>query len=236
MKKNLILGAFIGASLLMSCGGEKKEGEETAKKCKTHSGVEADCADIEAAKQVEELSHGFVSTSLLSSEEKEAAIKTNEGILEKMEPLMASLEKIIEIDPKEATELYVEDIAKVKKDIADHKQMAEDLKNISISASWEQDPKFPKEKDVAIRFKNTSTKPITYLGGKMTYLDAEGNVLAEGEIGLYSFHFEPKIEGDQLPAGYEGVSDHGINVEKEKRKLISTITIEINEIRYPAEQ
>ena len=66
----------------------------------------------------------------------------------------------------------------------------------------------------------------------MQYLDADGNVLCEGDIGLYSFHFDSEMK-DGIPSGYEGVSDQGIACDKEKREKIHSVTIKIDEIRYP---
>ena len=60
--------------------------------------------------------------------------------------------------------------------------------------------------------------------------DADGNIIVTGDMGLYSFHFKP--ENEIMTPGYEGIADKGLNMTKEQRATISTITIELDEVRY----
>ncbi len=231
MKKTLLATAFLG-TLLVSCGDDKKESsEEKEKMCHTFDGVKAPCKDVEAVEKLEDLARELVEYSSYDEISYADAIATNEEIFKKMEPLLPSMEAIIKIDEKHTEERYVKLIAEARANMEEYKNILSDLENMEISATYEQDPVFEDELDEMIRFKNTSSQAISYLGGTMTYLDSAGNVLAEDEIGLYDFHFEPKSETGMAP-GYEGVSDNGINCDKEKRALIHSIDIKIDEIKY----
>ena len=234
MKKQFALVAIACATLITSCGGEeKKEEKETVKTCKTYNKVDVPCEDMDNIMKIEELVFTFVRLDQTAGIGYAEVIAANDAIFAQIEPLMPSLAKVLEADPEMATEYFVEELELTKKENEDYKTVLTDLENLVVKATWEQDPIFPKEMDIMVRFTNTSTKPIGYMKGMMTYLDAEGNVLVEGEVGMYPFHFTPKIEGEGgIPVGYEGTCDMGLNLEKEKRGLISTITFKLNEVRY----
>jgi hypothetical protein len=232
MKKSLVFATLITGMLLTACGGEEKTEEKEAKKCETNGGEKVACEDMEAIEKVDEMSSELVRLGIGDGFDYAKAIETNEAIFKKMEPHMAALERVLEADPTEKESYYVEAIENAKANTEQYKNIIADLKTISISASWGQDLVFEDEMGLTINFKNNTSNVITYLGGTMAYLDAEGNKLVEDEIGLYSFHFKPKNE-DGMPAGFEGVSDHGINATKEQLELIDSVTISIVEIRYP---
>jgi hypothetical protein len=229
MKKPLVLAVLATSILLTSCGSDTST-DDSSEQCKSLGGKEVDCEDLENTKKLDKLSLGFVTGTTTDYAE---GIRANEVILEKMKPLMSSLENIIKADPAEKEEYYVQEIEEAEANVASWKQILKDLELISITANWEQDPVYPKEMDLAVRFENKTSSDISYLGGKMTYLDAEGNVIVDGDIEFHPFNFEPK--GESMAPGYEGFSDHGLNMTKEQRATISTITLEIDEIRYTEE-
>lgn len=223
---------IIGLSLLaMTSCGEKAETTTEAKTCTTINKVTIDCGDLETLKEIEKISSDLESMTMLTPENTALAAEKNTEILALIDPLMAVLEKAIEADPKLKEEFYVEKIYDAKKGLANYNQALEDIKNLEISASWGPDPKFPKDKSVTVKFKNTSTRAIKQLSGVMTYKDAAGTVLAEANVVFYSFHFTPSAE-DSLAPGYEGTSDLGINCDKDKRPSIATVELVINAISY----
>ncbi|MFT6503750.1 MAG: hypothetical protein ACJASQ_003888 [Crocinitomicaceae bacterium] len=229
MKKPIILTVFATALLLSSCGGDSSSTESDEAQCETPGGKKVSCEDIENIEKLEDLSIGFVSTVIGETKYAEY-IATNEAILKEMEPLMASMANVIKADPLEKEAYYATEIEEGKANVAMWKQVLVDLEAITISASYEQDPMFPKELDEMIRFKNTTSSNINYLGGTMTYFDKDGAEIISGDVGMYVFHFDPEVE--TMAPGYEGTSDMGVNMTKEQRATISSITIEIDEIRY----
>jgi hypothetical protein len=234
MKKQLLLLSIVSTAFMISCGEEKKEEPKKEKTCKTYNDVKVDCADMENVEKLEELAFSFGDLDFAAGVGYAEVIAINEPILGEVEPLLPSLEKVLQADPEMAEDYFVTTIAEAMVEVEHYKTALVDLENLVITASWEQDPLFADEMDVMVRFTNTSTKPIGYLRGFMTYLDAEGNVLVEGDVAMYGFHFTPKLEteGDLIPVGYEGYTDMGLNLDKEKRALISTITFELIEVRY----
>lgn len=234
MKKQLLLLSIASVAFMTSCGEEKKEEPKKEKTCKTYNDVKVDCADMENVEKLEELAFSFGDIDFTAGIGYAEVVAINEPILAEIEPMLPSLAKVLEADPAMAEDYFVGKINDAQIETEDYKLAILDLESLVFNASWEQDPLFADEMDVMVRFTNTSTKPISYLSGFMTYLDAEGNVLVEGDVTMYGFHFSPKIEteGDLIPVGYEGYSDMGLNLEKEKRALISTITFKLKEVRY----
>lgn len=232
MKKTILATAVL-STLFASCGSDdKKDGSEDKEKmCKTYKGVEAPCKVIEDLDKLDEMSFDLVDYSPSENIGYAEAIAKNEEVFKQMEPLQASLEAMIKISPEYAEENYIERIEEYRAETEDYKKIIEDLKTLEFSASYEQDPVFEDKKDEMIRFKNTTDNTISYMAGSMRYLDSAGNVLAEDDIAYYDFHFEPERKTGLEP-GYEGYTDNGINCDKEKRELIHTIELTIDEIRY----
>lgn len=231
MKNQLVMLSLACAALVTSCGAEEVK-EEKVKTCKTFNKVEVDCADMDNVRKLEELAFTFGDLDFAAGIGYAEVIAINEPIFEEMEPMMPSLNKVIEADPAMAEEYFNNIISEELVKIEQYKKALIDLESLEVKASWEQDPLFADEMDVMVRFTNTSTQGISLLRGFMTYLDAEGNVLVDGNVTIYPFHFEPKIEGELIPVGYEGYCDMGLNLDSEKRTLISTITFKLNEINY----
>lgn len=230
MKKPLILAVFATSILLTSCGGGA-DSADSGEKCESNGGKEVSCKDLENSKKLDDMSMDLV-TNLMGTTYAEA-IETNEAIFEKMKPLMSSMENVIKADPAEKEEYYVETIESAIANVATWKQILSDIETIEITASWEQDPVYPKEMDLAVRFTNNTSSNIDKLGGVMTYYDTDDVVIIEGPIEFYTFTFEPEVKS--MTPGYEGFSDHGLNMTKEQRATISTVTIKLDEISYTEE-
>lgn len=226
--KKIVLPITAAFLLLASCGGEETKKEEKAKTCESYNDVEITCEDAEALKEIETAVDELLN---LEDTDKEAYITQAESIMAKIDPKMDAYERIVAADPLMAEEYSYTKIKSTREEISDYKQEKEDLMNMQISASWEQDPKFKDEMDVMVRYKNTSSKDINNLNGHMKYLDADGNLLCEDDVVIYAFNFNEK-PGDFIPAGFEGTSDKAINCEKEKRALIDSISLTITGISY----
>jgi hypothetical protein len=222
MKKLGVIG--ISLMTLVSCGEATTESAPAEKTCKTMNDVTIDCADSDALDQLDKLSSDLESMSLLTPEDTKLAAEKNIEVLKSIEPLMPNLEKAIAADPKLMEEFFVTRIYDAKKDVENYTQAQEDLKSLKISASWNKN-------GVVVEFMNTSSRSIKRLDGVMTYKDAAGTVLAEDKVDFYTFHFVPESP-DAFAPGYEGTSDRGINVDKDKRASIVTVELVINTIAY----
>ena len=94
MKKGIYFTAIIAGLSLSSCGGDVSE-ESEAKKCKTMTGAEADCKDVDALKELDKLSDDFVRLSLVEGGVSyEEFITKNEEVLKSMEAHLPALEKL----------------------------------------------------------------------------------------------------------------------------------------------
>jgi hypothetical protein len=223
MKKIGYLALFSAGILMTACGGEEKKDEK--KTCKTPNDVEANCEDVEALKKIEKLSDGLKTYSPNDGISCAEYISQNEAAIKELEPLMKNLENIVKADPDMKDEYSVSKIFDVMSDMEMCNNMIADMAALEIETSWA-------DNDVVVNVKNGTENVIAYIGGNMKYLDADGNVLAEDKVGLYSFHFDSELK-DGLPVGFEGTSDHGINCDKDKRGSIATVTLEVTQIRYP---
>jgi hypothetical protein len=218
--------SVIGISLLslVACGETATETAPTEKTCKTINDVTIDCADSDALSQLEKLASDIESMSNLTPEDTKLAAEKNMEILKSIDPLMPNLEKAIAADAKLMEEFFVTKIYDAKKDVENYTLAQEDMKLLQISASWNKN-------DVLVTFKNTSAKSIKKLNGIMIYKDAAGTILAEDNVDFHTFHFTPE-SADAFAPGYEGTSDRGINVDKEKRSSIATVELVIHTITY----
>ena len=236
MKKTLIL-CLVLATVLVSCGDDKdKKDEKKVKTCKTENDVEVSCEDMKALIKLEEDFLEF-HTGILVDIDYEGAIAENDALFATVEELMPAIERLMEKDP-DLSESYfaIENLFYAKAETERYKQALADIEVLEISAAWDQDPLFEDEMATIVTFKNTSNSDIERVAGIITYYDAEGNVIDEGDIDFYAFHFEPEPEDDIMRPGYEGFADRGLGLEEDQEARIDSIDIKLNIIQYPREE
>ena len=232
MKK--IVFAVAVSTLLISCGEDKKTEEKSEPKCKMN-GVAVDCKVEEDIDKATDLVFEFVAS--YDDVSYEELIEKNEAILKELEAYEASIQKGYEIDPEDL-QYTVDAIADAKESVAQAKQALIDIEGlvVRIDSLYDNDI-LEGRKMMDVTFENTSPLDVDYLELKLTYYDADGNLLAEEEDMMTTANYEPEVD-DYFPAGYKGVYDRwNIRLDdEEKNAMIAKIDIEILEVNYQSKE